>query len=339
MKVSKSFLLLLLFFLPFFPASCEAPERIENKPDEFFSRWMDSVADETRIRDIVIPGSHDGASVGMSPLALTQNSSVRTQLAYGVRYFDLRVQKKGDELVIFHGPVSGQPFQKVLASVKAFLDASPSETVILDFQHFKGEAQADTLAAISAIVNPQQYAVKAPAGSDPVVFTDTLKMKECRGKYILFWGRQYETGDVKNKDFVFFRNNDEGTLKNCAMESYYNGSLHRKSSEKFIAEALPDYYSRFEKKNKGLFVLQCQLTGQTLLTTPLSREEEHDQNITAYIDGIAEDSRRLSLTNIVMRDFLTDDIRKIKSILRLNTIKESVLIEEKADEFRLKTEQ
>ena len=298
---------------------------------------MDSVADETRIRDIVIPGSHDGASVGMSPLALTQNSSVRTQLAYGVRYFDLRVQKKGGELVIFHGPVSGQPFQKVLASVKTFLDASPSETVILDFQHFKGEAQADTLAAINAIVNPQLYAVKAPAGSDPVAFTDTLKMKECRGKYILFWGRQYETGDVKNKDFVFFRNNDEGSLKNCAMESYYNGTLHRKSSEQFIAEALPDYYNRFEKKNKGLFVLQCQLTGQTILTTPFSREEEHDRNITAYIDGIAEDSRRLSLTNIVMRDFLTDDIRKIKSILRLNNVKKSVLIEEKADEFRMKT--
>lgn len=298
---------------------------------------MDSVADETRIRDIVIPGSHDGASVGMSPLALTQNSSVRTQLAYGVRYFDLRVQKKGDELVIFHGPVSGQPFQKVLASVKAFLDDFPSETVILDFQHFKGDSQADTLAAINAIVNPQLYAVKVAAGTDPIAFIDTLKMKDCRGKYILFWGLQYETEEVKNKDFIFFRNNDEGSLKNCAMESYYNGALHRKSSEQFIAEALPDYYKRFEKKNKGLFVLQCQLTGQTILTTPFSREEKHDRNITAYIDGIAEDSRRLSLTNIVMRDFLTDDIRKIKSILRLNNVKKSVLIEEKADEFRMKT--
>ncbi len=335
MRTVRSFFLLCLLLFGF--AACESPERIENKPDEFFSRWMDSVADETRIRDIVIPGSHDGASVGMSPLALTQNSSVRTQLAYGVRYFDLRVQKKGNDLVIFHGPVSGQPFQKVLASVKAFLDDFPSETVILDFQHFKGDSQADTLAAINAIVNPQLYAVKVAAGTDPIAFIDTLKMKDCRGKYILFWGLQYETEEVKNKDFIFFRNNDEGSLKNCAMESYYNGALHRKSSEQFIAEALPDYYKRFEKKNKGLFVLQCQLTGQTILTTPFSREEEHDRNITAYIDGIAEDSRRLSLTNIVMRDFLTDDIRKIKSILRLNNVKKSVLIEEKADEFRMKT--
>lgn len=323
-----------LFFDAWLITACEQPQQIENQPDAFFSRWMESISDEVRLRDIVIPGSHDAGSVGMSPLALTQNSTVRTQLAYGVRYFDLRVQKKGDELIIFHGPISGQPLKNVLASVKTFLDNSPSETLILDFQHFKGGAESATFDALSAALNPNIYAVSVAKDEDPTTFIDSLRLKNCRGKIIVFWSHAYQTPAA---DFIFFRNNDGGTLNDCALESYYSGSLHRKSSEKFIEEALPDYFNRFEKKNKGLFVLQCQLTGQTLLTTPISREAEHDIGITAYIDAIAGDSRRLALTNIIMRDFITDDIRKVKSILRLNAKKSGLIEESKLAEFTQKT--
>ena len=207
---------------------------------------------------------------------------------YGVRYFDLRVQKKGDELVIFHGPVSGQPFADVLDSVKTFLGAHPSETVILDFQHFKGGSEADTFAAVSQTLGPDRFIVTIPDDMTPLEAADTLTLGECRGKALIFWGKAYETPE---SDFLFPRNNDNGSLSGCALESYYVGELHRKESEVFIRSALPQYYDRFEKKNKGLFVLQCQLTGKTLLSSVARREQEHDAGMTAYIREIAGRNR------------------------------------------------
>lgn len=303
---------------------------IDETPDPFFSQWMSFLSDETAIRNIVIPGSHDAGSVTMPSAAETQNSYIRTQLLYGVRYFDIRVQKKARGLVIFHGPVSGQPFADVLESVKTFLEAHPSETVILDFQHFKGGSEADTFAAVSQTLGPDRFIVTIPDDMTPLEAADTLTLGECRGKALIFWGKDYETPE---SDFLFPRNNDDGSHDNCALESYYVGELHRKSSEVFIRSALPQYYGRFEKKNKGLFVLQCQLTGKTLLSSIARREQEHDAGITAYIRGIADDEQRLNLTNIIMRDFLTDDIRKVKTILELNLHKANLIPESSRPTF------
>ena len=312
-----------------FLSACGEPV-IDETPDPFFSQWMDFLSDDAALRNIVIPGSHDAGSVTMPSAAETQNSYIRTQLLYGVRYFDIRVQKKPRGLVIFHGPVSGQPFADVLESVKAFLETHPSETVILDFQHFKGGSAADTLAAVSQTLNPGSFIVKIPDGMTPLEAADTLTLGECRGKALIFWGKAYETPE---SDFLFPRNNDNGSLSGCALESYYVGELHRKSSEVFIRSALPQYYGRFEKKNKGLFVLQCQLTGKTLLSSIARREQEHDTGITAYIRGIADDEQRLNLTNIIMRDFLTDDIRKVKTILELNLHKANLIPESSRPTF------
>ena len=282
-----------------FLSACGEPV-IDEPPDPFFSQWMDFLSDDAALRNIVIPGSHDAGSVTMPSAAETQNSYIRTQLLYGVRYFDIRVQKKPCGLVIFHGPVSGQPFADVLESVKTFLEAHPSETVILDFQHFKGGSEADTFAAVSQTLNPGRFIVKIPDGMTPLEAADTLTLGECRGKALIFWGKAYETPE---SDFLFPRNNDDGSHDNCALESYYVGELHRKS------------------------VLQCQLTGKTLLSSIARREQEHDAGITAYIQGIADDEQRLNLTNIIMRDFLTDDIRKVKTILELNLHKPNLIPE------------
>ena len=286
-----------------FLSACGEPV-IDEPPDPFFSQWMDFLSDDAALRNIVIPGSHDAGSVTMPSAAETQNSYIRTQLLYGVRYFE--------------------PFADVLESVKTFLEAHPSETVILDFQHFKGGSEADTFAAVSQTLNPGRFIVKIPDGMTPLEAADTLTLGECRGKALIFWGKAYETPE---SDFLFPRNNDDGSHDNCALESYYVGELHRKSSEVFIRSALPQYYGRFEKKNKGLFVLQCQLTGKTLLSSVARREQEHDPGMTAYIREIAGDGRRLDLTNIIMRDFLTDDIRKVKTILELNLHKPNLIPE------------
>ena len=75
------------------------------------------------------------------------------------------------------------------------------------------------------------------------------------------------------------------------------------------------------------------VNGKTLLSSIARREQEHDAGITAYIRGIADDEQRLNLTNIIMRDFLTDDIRKIKTILELNLHKANLIPESSRPTF------
>ena len=97
--------------------------------------WMKDVKDETKVNEIVIPGSHDAGTYGMSWLGATQ------QLNLGVRYFDLRVNKVNNDYLIFHSILNGTKFDPILDSIVKFIEDNPSETLLLDFQHFKNGSE------------------------------------------------------------------------------------------------------------------------------------------------------------------------------------------------------
>ena len=59
--------------------------------NEFYSTWMGEIKEDTKLKNIVIPGSHDAGSYGMMPQARTQGHDIIDQLKSGARYFDLRV--------------------------------------------------------------------------------------------------------------------------------------------------------------------------------------------------------------------------------------------------------
>ena len=113
------------------------------KNDKDNSRWMDNIKDDTLINEIVMPGSHDAGSYKMVWLGETQQFDIDKQLQMGVRYFDLRVNKKDDNLVIFHSIINGVSFLPILESIKEFIITNPSEVLLLDFQHFSGNSQSD----------------------------------------------------------------------------------------------------------------------------------------------------------------------------------------------------
>jgi 1-phosphatidylinositol phosphodiesterase len=96
--------------------------------------WMSTQPDETMLYDLTIPGTHESAA-NYEPLAGTakcQNMTLADQLAAGVRYFDIRCHDQEDTFVIYHGPVNEQQtFDQVLATFYDFLDANPTETVIM----------------------------------------------------------------------------------------------------------------------------------------------------------------------------------------------------------------
>ena len=87
---------------------------------------------------IVFPSSHDSAmyTYGLSALGKTQYLSIFEQLAYGIRYFDLRPENRGDRIIIHHGPIAGPPLSEVLTQIERYCNSGYRELIIIDWSHF-----------------------------------------------------------------------------------------------------------------------------------------------------------------------------------------------------------
>ena len=265
-----------------------------SQPTKELSQWMSMIKDDTLLKNVVIPGAHDAGTTGLPYLAETQDRDIADLLACGTRYLDLRVAKTNDgELKIYHGPFKGVTLDSVFDQITAFLSENTSEALILDFQHFSGDAEEDVQAKILNTLPVVR------ASGDFVEFADNLTLGDVRGKCLILWGEDSADGEV-----FLRRNNDEGTLENAALQSYYEGSRNKKSSSVYIEESLPYYIGRYKNEGKGLFVLQGQLTDGLFVFGPHFREATHNKNMNEYVKNLYN-SADLSVINIIMRDYVS----------------------------------
>ncbi len=297
------------------------------------NNWMAYLKDDTLLNNIILPGSHDAGTCNMNYLGRTQGYPVETQLKMGARYFDLRVNKTEDGYYMYHAIFNGEKFEDVLEALSAFLQANPSETLILDFQHFKGECQDDVLGMLEDSLVRRNLAVKNESEQPDLEFVSSLRLEDTRGKCVILFGDRER---AEEHNFLFTRNNDECTKTDCVLNSCYISEYNKMGSEDFIATALPYYYQNIKEKiqnedHKGLFVLQGQLTDGYLIFGPYSKEKRHGENMSEYIRNIKNDEEHLALTNIIMRDFLTTE--KCEEIIALNLYKGTVK-EDFQEEFR-----
>ena len=282
-----------------------------NQPTKELSNWMSMIRDDVLLKKVVIPGAHDAGTAGLPYLAETQDRNVADMLACGIRYLDLRVAKTKDgELKIYHGPFKGVTLDSVIAQINEFLLAHPTEAIIADFQHFDGDGERDVQAKVLAGLPVVR------ANGDFVDFVDSLTLGEIRGKCLILWGRDSADGEV-----FLRRNNDEGTLEKVALQSYYEGSLNKKSSAAYVEQALPYYISRYKQDDCGLFVLQGQLTDGLFIFGPHFREATHNKNMNEYVANL-KDSADLDVINIIMRDYVSP--HKNCLALQLNLVKGTV---------------
>lgn len=93
-----------------------------------------------QVRELVLPASHDSGmyTSGISVIAKTQELSIRGQLEYGIRYFDLRPKyDAGDHRIdIQHGGIEGPTLAEVLLDIQTFA-AGRQELIVIDFSHFE----------------------------------------------------------------------------------------------------------------------------------------------------------------------------------------------------------
>lgn len=108
--------------------------------------WMSKLKDETPLSALSIPGTHNSPTCHTAlPSVRCQAVGVQDQLNNGVRFLDIRVQPENpadpskDGLVLVHSafPISltgAKYFRDLLNTVFSFLDANPSETIIISLK-------------------------------------------------------------------------------------------------------------------------------------------------------------------------------------------------------------
>ena len=101
---------------------------VDVRPQE----WMGQLTDTLLLSQLSIPGTHDSAALIPNEFSKTQILSIAQQLDAGIRYLDVRCRHINDVFAIHHGPIFQELFfGDVLRDVYAFLDAHPTESVLM----------------------------------------------------------------------------------------------------------------------------------------------------------------------------------------------------------------
>ena len=105
------------------------------------SNWM---GDRTfslgnrRLKELVVPGSHDAGMYAGNKLGKTQQWDLYHQLSWGSRWFDLRVRDGSGTLWFYHNIVDGPKVAGGLGDIAKYMGEGHREVVFLKFSHFKG---------------------------------------------------------------------------------------------------------------------------------------------------------------------------------------------------------
>ncbi len=111
--------------------------------------WMSYLDDDLKISQINLPGTHDSGTkkVTSSTSAQCQDTSIAEQLSNGIRFLDIRMEADGERLRLVHGisdckseDGSNLYLEEVLEDCYEFLDAHPTETIVMSMKKDDGDA-------------------------------------------------------------------------------------------------------------------------------------------------------------------------------------------------------
>lgn len=157
------------------------------------SRWMAQLDDAAPLSCLSLPGTHNSPTCHVAlPSVRCQAVGVREQLANGVRFLDVRVSANpdNDDLALVHAafPVSltGSRFldAHVLADVYAFLDANPTETVLVCLKR-EGTGKGDDARFARCLRDSPRYLGGAANAARWFTEPRVPRLGEARGKCVL----------------------------------------------------------------------------------------------------------------------------------------------------------
>ena len=117
--------------------------------------WMKGLPDTIKLSQINLAGTHNSGAfkVKFSFFSKCQNMTIAEQLNSGLRFFDIRVEKLGDELKLVHAiadcknpekPTKPLLLRSVVKTFKKFLAENPSEVILFSFNRDDGAGSEET---------------------------------------------------------------------------------------------------------------------------------------------------------------------------------------------------
>ena len=254
------------------------------------SDWMSAIDDNTAIKNIDIPGSHDTlARIGLADLSgQCQYLSVEEQLKAGIRYLDLRFELNGEQFKGVHGIVDQRiTFDEVNQSIGQFLKEHPSEFLIVSIKDEKKNAP------------------------DREAFQNVLKTKMTGDYWSVGTALPEKIGDVRGKAILLsrFQNNDFGIPA-------YAGWIDDASFSLPNGIYVQDKYKVKDIENKKQNITDCfafaapswrinYLSGYFLSSFPPSYAGGVAKEINPWVTGIFPEKGK---RGIVVYDYVTSEL-------------------------------
>lgn len=146
--------------------------------------WMSEVSDDTLIRKMTIPGTHDTCAqhdfIFLSSTAAAQDLNLVQLLNAGVRQIDIRMYNNGKDITIHHGiTYQFKNYNEVLKTCYDFLEKNPTETILFFIMAEYKSEDSDILDGVMEGINknPEKWIIEPSA--------ENLTLGECRGKLVL----------------------------------------------------------------------------------------------------------------------------------------------------------
>ncbi len=141
--------------ITFYPVETKAAEKTMDVWEGVSSAdWMSNLEDNLKISQINLPGTHDSGTKKVKFLlsdiasAQCQDTTITEQLNNGIRFLDIRLEDDGDKLRLVHGTAdcksengSNLYLDEVLQNCYDFLDAHPTETIVMSMKKDDGKAE------------------------------------------------------------------------------------------------------------------------------------------------------------------------------------------------------
>ena len=102
-----------------------------------YAKWMAGLDDNTSLREVNMPGSHDTMALySIGDLAgQCQTLGLEDQLNIGIRFLDIRLQEVNNELKAVHGFIDQRAsFESIVITVESFLKNNSGEFIIMSIK-------------------------------------------------------------------------------------------------------------------------------------------------------------------------------------------------------------
>ena len=193
-----------------------------------YAEWLKEIDDNTPLRDVDLPGSHDTMALhSIGDLAgQCQTLSLKDQLNLGVRFLDIRLKEDHNSLKTVHGFIDQKAtFEDVDKVVTSFLEKHPSEFIIMSIKEEAEPSNSDIFfeqALLKCLDNPIYLKAKTALPT---------YVSEIRGKVLLL--SRYQNSTIGIPAFNGWTDSASFTLPNdiYVQDTYKITSKEQKQEE------------------------------------------------------------------------------------------------------------